>query len=187
MAQGQQLAVGAPEWHPLSVASPVAGETLSRKCHPNVTIVLSHAKHLENNTAKLMLKHTSPPTPHTHHHIHPSPHPPVTTSTYPHIHGPIPTATYPFTLSHLHMGSSDSSVVRVPDLSSKGHRFESQQSAGSIFFSRVNFLCRLLFRYPFHTCVTAVAHNRSQTFCQKCRWQVTAKHACTPHTWLCMK
>ena len=29
--------------------------------------------------------------------------------------------------------------------------------------------------------------NRSQPFCQKCRWQFTAKHACTLCMWLCMK
>ena len=58
---------------------------------------------------------------------------------------------------------------------------------GRIFFSRVNFLCWLLFRYPFHTCVITVAHKRSWSFCQKCRWQVTAKHTCTLHRWLCVK
>ena len=31
-------------------------------------------------------------------------------------------------------------------------------------------------RYPFHPCVTTVARKRSRSFCQKCRWQVTAKH-----------
>ena len=34
----------------------------------------------------------------------------------------------------------------------------------------VNFLCRLLFPYPFHPSFTTVTHKRSQ----KCRWQVTA-------------
>ena len=29
------------------------------------------------------------------------------------------------------------------------------------------------------TRVTAVARKRSRSFCQKCGWQVTAKHACT--------
>ena len=48
---------------------------------------------------------------------------------------------------------------------------------GRIFFSRVNFLCRLLFRYPLHPRVTAVARKRPRSFCQMCRWQVTAKHA----------
>ena len=60
-------------------------------------------------------------------------------------------------------------------------------SGGRIFFSRVNFLCWLLFRYPFHPRVTAVARKRSRSFCQKCRWQVTAKHAYTLRMWLCMK
>ena len=56
-----------------------------------------------------------------------------------------------------------------------------------ILFSRVNFLCWLLFRYPFHPCVTAVARKRPWSFCQTCRWQVTAKHAYTLRMWLCMK
>ena len=36
-----------------------------------------------------------------------------------------------------------------------------------------------LFRYPFHPRVTTVARKRSRSFCQKCRWQVIAKHAYT--------
>ena len=56
-----------------------------------------------------------------------------------------------------------------------------------IFFSRVNFLCWLLFWYPFHPCVTAVARKRPRSSCQKHRWQVTAKHAYTLCMWLCMK
>ena len=58
---------------------------------------------------------------------------------------------------------------------------------GRIFFSRVDFLCWLLFRYPFHSRVTAVARKSSRSFCQNCRWQVTAKHAYTLRMWLCMK
>ncbi len=53
------------------------------------------------------------------------------------------------------------------------------RSSGRIFFSRVNFLCGLLFWYPFHPRVTAVVRRRPRSFCQKCRWQVTAKHAYT--------
>ena len=60
-------------------------------------------------------------------------------------------------------------------------------SGGRIFFSRVSFLCWLLFRYPFHPHVTAVARKRPRSFCQKRRWQVTAKHAYTLRMWLCMK
>ena len=53
-------------------------------------------------------------------------------------------------------------------------------SGGRIFFSMVNFLCWLLFRYPFYPRVTTVALKRLRSFCQKCRWQVTAKYnTCT--------
>ena len=61
------------------------------------------------------------------------------------------------------------------------------RSGGRIFFSRVNFLCWLLFWYPFHPRVTAVACKRPRSSCQKCRWQVTAKYAYTLRMWLCMK
>ena len=57
-------------------------------------------------------------------------------------------------------------------------------NGGRIFFSRVDFLCWLLFRYPFHPRVTTVAHKKSRSFCQKCKWQVTAKHAYTLRMWL---
>ena len=59
------------------------------------------------------------------------------------------------------------------------------RSGGRIFFSRVDILCWLLFRYPFHPRVTAVARKKSRSFCQKrCRWQVTAKHAYTLRMWI---
>ena len=48
------------------------------------------------------------------------------------------------------------------------------RSGGRIFFSRVSFLCWLLFQYVFHPRVTAVACKSSQSSCQKCMWQVTA-------------
>ena len=57
-------------------------------------------------------------------------------------------------------------------------------NGGRIFFSRVDFLCWLLFRYPFHPRVTTVARKKSRSFCQKCKWQVTAKHAYTLHMWI---
>ena len=40
-------------------------------------------------------------------------------------------------------------------------------NGGRILFSRVDFLCWLLFRYPFHPCVTTVARKKSWSFCQK--------------------
>ena len=49
-------------------------------------------------------------------------------------------------------------------------------SSERTFFPRVSFLCGLLYWYPFHPRVSTVAHKRSQSFCQKCRWQVTTKH-----------
>ena len=52
------------------------------------------------------------------------------------------------------------------------------------FFFRANFLCWLLFRYPFRPCITAVA---SKSFCHICRWQVTVKHWYTLRKWLWMK
>ena len=57
-------------------------------------------------------------------------------------------------------------------------------NGGRIFFSRVDFLCWLLFRYPFHPRVTTVARKKSRSFCQKCRWQVTAKRAYTLRMWI---
>ena len=61
---------------------------------------------------------------------------------------------------------------RAPDWKAVG--WITSRSGGRIYSSRVNFLCRLLFRCLFHSCVTAVVHERSRSFCQKCRWQVTA-------------
>ena len=68
-------------------------------------------------------------------------------------------------------GGEDSSVARaqwtrvrkVPGSSPR-------RSGGRMSFSRVNFLCWLLFRYPFHLRVTAAARKRSRWFCQKCWW-----------------
>ena len=61
------------------------------------------------------------------------------------------------------------------------------RSGRKIFLSGVNFLCWLLFWYLFHPHVTAVAYKRPWSFCQKCRWQVTAKYACTLRMQLCVK
>ena len=47
-------------------------------------------------------------------------------------------------------------------------------SPGSTFCAESYFAIRLIPN------ITAVVRKRSQSFCQKCRWQVTTKHACTP-------
>ena len=69
-------------------------------------------------------------------------------------------------------GSWDSSVVRAPDSWLKGCEFKSLLERWEISFSRVNFLCWLLFQYLFHPCVNAVARKRPQSFCQQGRLQL---------------
>ena len=59
---------------------------------------------------------------------------------------------------------------------------------GRLFSSPGSILCVDLFQYPFHPRVTAVARKISLSFCQKWRWQVTAKHAYILRMWFnCMK
>ena len=81
-----------------------------------------------------------------------------------------------------HSGGGDSSVFscQTRDWKVAGVAGEFS-SPGSTFCADSYFGIRSIPR------VTAVAHKRSQSFCQKCRWQVTAKHAHTLHMWLCMK
>ena len=44
------------------------------------------------------------------------------------------------------------------------------------FFSPELTLCDDFYLVSSPPCVTAVAHKRSESFCQKCRWQVTPEH-----------
>ena len=80
----------------------------------------------------------------------------------------------------------DLSIVRLEwqTHAQKVMGFNPCRSSGRIFFSRVSFLCSLLFWYSFHPQVTTEACKRSQPFCLKCKWQVTAKHTCILHMWL---
>ena len=83
-----------------------------------------------------------------------------------------------------HLRCRDSSVVRASDSWSKGPGFESRQEQRENFIlqGQLSVLShRLLFRYPLHPRVTAVTRKRSPSFCQKCRWQVTAKSTHTPY------
>ena len=58
----------------------------------------------------------------------------------------------------------------------------------NLFFWCHLFVHTLIFVYNLlRPCVTAVAPKRSRSFCQKCWWLVTAKHACTLRLWLYMK
>ena len=40
-------------------------------------------------------------------------------------------------------------------------------------------------KVPVHPRVTEVARNRSWSSCQRCTWQITAKHSCILRMWLC--
>ena len=78
------------------------------------------------------------------------------------------------------LGGWDSLLVRVPDSWSKGCEFESLQEGRENFLLQSQLCVLTLIRCSFHACVTAVARKRTRSFCQKCRWQVTPKHAHTP-------
>ena len=76
-------------------------------------------------------------------------------------------------------GSRDSLLARAQDSRSKGCEFESRQKRRENCLLH-GILCVLtLMRCPFHPRATAVAHKRPRSVCQKCRWQVTSKHAYT--------
>ena len=58
-------------------------------------------------------------------------------------------------------------------------RVRSPAGAAGEFSSSESTLCADYYWCPFHPCVIAVARKRPRSFCQKCRWQVTLKHAYT--------
>ena len=68
---------------------------------------------------------------------------------------------------------------------STSHCLSSETTAGRKHYIPLNSVT--LFQYLFHPCVTAAACKKSWSFCQKCRWMVTAKHLCTLRMWLCVK
>ena len=86
-----------------------------------------------------------------------------------------------------HHGGGDSSVVRAPDSWLKGRGFKSLQERRENFLLQGRLSVLTLISVSVHPRVTAVARKRSRSFCQKCRWQVTAKNAYTLRKWLCMK
>ena len=75
--------------------------------------------------------------------------------------------------------SQDSLLVRTPDSRSKGCEFESWQEQRENFLLQGQLCVLTLIRCRFHPCVTAVTSKRPRSFCQKCKWQVTRKHAYT--------
>ena len=72
---------------------------------------------------------------------------------------------------------SNSLLVGVPDSWLKGWSSNPGRSSRRIFSPELN-VCALTW-CPFHPCVTAVVCKRPRSFCQKCRWKVTPKHAYT--------
>ena len=77
------------------------------------------------------------------------------------------------------MGSWDSLLVRAPDSWSKSCEFESRQGWRDNSLLQSELCVLTLIRCPLHPSVTAVARKTPRLFCQKCRWQVTHKHADT--------
>ena len=69
--------------------------------------------------------------------------------------------------------------VRAPDLWLKGCEFKSRWKRLENFLLQSQLCVLTLIRCPFYPRVTAVARKRPWSFCQKCRWQVTPKHAYT--------
>ena len=89
----------------------------------------------------------------------------------------------PFVICALYQTSWDSLLVTAPDSWSKGCEFKSRQERQENFVLQSQLCVLTLIRYPFHHRVTAVARKRPWSFCQKCRWQVTPKHAYTLTHW----
>ena len=67
----------------------------------------------------------------------------------------------------------------MPDLWSKGCEFEAWQKWWENFLLQSHLCTLTLIWCLFHPHVTAVARKRPRSFWQKCRWQVTPKHAYT--------
>ena len=70
-------------------------------------------------------------------------------------------------------------MVRALDSSSKGCEFESRRERLENFLLKCQLCSLTLIRCRFHPRVTAIARKRPRSFCRKCRWQVTSKHAYT--------
>ena len=58
----------------------------------------------------------------------------------------------------------------------KGCEFQSWQKWWENFLLPSQLCVRTLTRCLFHSRVTAAAHKRPRSLCQKCRWQVTPTH-----------
>ena len=81
-------------------------------------------------------------------------------------------------------GSGDSSVVRAPDSWFKGRGFKSLQERRENFVlqGQLSVLTLISVSVP----PPRYRSKRSRSFCQKCRWLVTAEHTYTLRMWLCI-
>ena len=87
------------------------------------------------------------------------------------------------------LGSEDSSGIRAPDSWSIKSRVRIPAGAAGKFLlqGQLSVLTLISVSVPPPCYRSIVARERSRSFCQKCRWQVTAKHACSLRMWLCVK
>ena len=76
-------------------------------------------------------------------------------------------------------GTCNRLLGRAPDSWSKGCEFEARQERRENFLLQSQLCVLTLIWCPFQPRVTAVARKRPRSFCKKCRWQVTRKHAYT--------
>ena len=98
---------------------------------------------------------------------------------------------------HLHFSQNDRDLLRptVVTRGWNGYRNKSQHRKSTLEkkilppfqqgFEPSTFQSRV--RRSNHRAIPAVARKCSRSFCEKCRWQVTAKYACTLRMWLCKK
>ena len=77
----------------------------------------------------------------------------------------------------------DQQAIPAPPSDSwlKGFEFESRQEQQGNFLLQSWLSVQTLIRCLFHPRVTAMVRKRSLSFCQKCSWVVTPKHAYTLH------
>ena len=96
-------------------------------------------------------------------------------------------ANVPFHTLHLFSGIFFSKAIRNSEFAlsfksaswSRDSEFESRQEQQKNFVLQSQLCVLALIRCPFHPSVITVARKRPRTFCQKCRWQDTLKHAYT--------
>ena len=78
-----------------------------------------------------------------------------------------------------HTNGAGKLVGRAPDCWLKDCEFESRQKRWENFLIQSQLCVLTLIQCLFHPLVTPVACKRPRSFCKKCRWQVTLKHAYT--------